>query len=219
MVHTPGLENSLGKSTLWHFREGQISEQGIISGSPHSALLGLLSISRIWGFGLPSTEDLQVTLLKQMIQTLFLNIETEIWSWNYKVGYNLGANIQKQKYCSYSFRKALECFLAGRDWILELELLLLLSREETSLRFKTTTVNSIMAKINSQEARTAQTHGQEVRGGHAGRLGQERKVGTYSQRTIKDVNTALYTNLTASSPPQKGKQAGEKKGWKFRALC
>lgn len=64
--------------------------------------------------------------------------------------------------------------------------------------------------------------------GHTGRVGQEQNgaqgplcadegnVGTYSQRTIKDVNTALYTNLTASWPPQKGKQAGEKKGWKFR---
>lgn len=58
-----------------------------------------------------------------------------------------------------------------------------------------------------------------ARGGHAGRSGQEQKVGTYSQRTIKDVNTALYTNLRAPSPPQKGEQAGEKKGWKFRALC
>lgn len=42
---------------------------------------------------------------------------------------------------------------------------------------------------------------------------------TYSQRTIKDVNIALYINLTAPSPPEKGKQAGEKRGWKFRALC
>lgn len=118
------------------------------------------------------------------------------------------------------FRKALECFfLAGRGWIFELELLILLSREETRLQFKTTTVNSITAKINSQEARRARMHGQGVQGGHAGGLGQEPKVGTYSQRTIKDVNTALYTNLTAPSPPQKGKQAGEKKGWKFRALC
>lgn len=40
---------------------------------------------------------------------------------------------------------------------------------------------------------------------------------TYSQRTIKDVNIALYINLTAPSPPQRGTQAGEKRGWKLRA--
>lgn len=50
-------------------------------------------------------------------------------------------------------------------------------------------------------------------------MGRSRRLRTYSQRTIKDVNTALYTNLAAPSPPQKGKQAGEKKAWKFRALC
>lgn len=37
-------------------------------------------------------------------------------------------------------------------------------------------------------------------------------IGTYSQRTIKDVNTAVYADLTAPWPPQKGKQAGEKDG-------
>lgn len=39
----------------------------------------------------------------------------------------------------------------------------------------------------------------------------EENVRTYSQRTIKDVNTAVYTNLTAPVPPQKGEQAGEKR--------
>lgn len=33
---------------------------------------------------------------------------------------------------------------------------------------------------------------------------------TYSQRTIKDVNIALYINLAAPSAPQTGKRAGEK---------
>lgn len=58
-----------------------------------------------------------------------------------------------------------------------------------------------------------------MQGGHASRLGQKQNVGTYSQRTIKDVNTALYTNLMVPSSPQKGKQVGKKKGWKFRRLC
>lgn len=52
--------------------------------------------------------------------------------------------------------------------------------------------------------------------GPGGKLGGWRRadaggVGTYSQRTIKDVNTAVYTNLTASPPPQKGEPAGEKR--------
>lgn len=34
-------------------------------------------------------------------------------------------------------------------------------------------------------------------------------VGTYSQRTLKDVNTAVYTNLTAIATTE-GKQVGER---------
>lgn len=41
---------------------------------------------------------------------------------------------------------------------------------------------------------------------------------TYSQRTSKDVNIALYINLTASPPPHR-ERAGEKKGQEFRGLC
>lgn len=43
-------------------------------------------------------------------------------------------------------------------------------------------------------------------------------VGTYSQRTIKDVNTAVYTNLTAIATTER-KASRREKGWKFRALC
>lgn len=80
----------------------------------------------------------------------------------------------------------------------------------------------IKFKINLQKARRTRNTGRMYEGG-AGRAGRarrkaqgwrsanERNVGTYSQRTIKDVNTAVYTNLTASPPPQRGKQAGEKR--------
>lgn len=83
-------------------------------------------------------------------------------------------------------------------------------------------MNLIEVKINLQKARRTQKAGGSTRAqaGWAGSLSADKgNTGTYSQRTIKDVNTALYTNLTAPSPPQKGEPAGEKKGWTFRGLC
>lgn len=151
----------------------------------------------------------------------------ETLSENQIVAYNLVANIQKQKYCSYSGR-LLDVCVGGVLLVLPL----LLSREETKLRFENTAVNVVKVKTNSQKARRSQdAGGGNVRRGHgrgwAGVEGGARGLlcadqgdtGTYSQRTIKDVNTAFYANLTPSWPPQKGKQAGEKEGRKFRGLC
>lgn len=42
-------------------------------------------------------------------------------------------------------------------------------------------------------------------------------LGTYSQRTIKDVHTAGHTSLAAPGPPREGEQAGERR--ESQRLC